>query len=327
MQRESFVFKITNVGASLNTTTKNVSIEKKTTQGYLLAGVYAAVLTPMYEDFSCNCEVLVSHCKDLMNRGCKGIVLFGTTGEGPSFSVAEREQVVTNIIRLGIDPQKIIVGISCCAIEDAIKLVSLAIDKHCAAVLICPPFFYKNVSEEGLVSFYKHIIQSVNHPALKILLYHIPQFSGVSITISVIKALKDEFPNHIIGIKESEGNLDFTRKIISTFDDFNVFVGHELHISEAVQLGASGGISGIANAYPELICSLYEYGKDQKKSNTNPTVKNMIEVLKNYPIFPAIKGIVENQKGKDWHVVRPPLIALNKQQNLALIESLGLETG
>lgn len=101
-----------------------------------------------------------------------------------------------------------------------------------------------------------------------------------------------------------------------------MFVGHELHISEAVQLGAAGGISGIVNAYPELICSLYEYGKDQKKPNYNPTAKNIIRALKNYPIFPAIKRVVESQKGTDWHVVRPPLVSLKEQQKQELIESL-----
>ena len=301
--------------------TKEIRIEEEITSSSLVKGVYAAALTPMHENFSCNVEALVNHCSDLINRGCKGIVLFGTTGEGSSFSVIERTQVITNVIRLGIDPQKIIVGISCCAISDAVELANLAINCQCAAVLIAPPFFYKNVSEEGVVNFYRNIIQSVKHSKLKILLYHIPQFSGVPITINVIKALKRDFPDNIIGIKESEGNLNLTKEILSIFNDFKVFVGHEVHISEAVQLGAAGGISGIVNAYPELICSLYEYGKDQEKPNYNPTVKNILQLLKEYPIFPAIKGIVESQKGEDWHVMRPPLISLNEQQK-QLIKSI-----
>lgn len=295
---------------------------QKITKPSLVKGVYAASLTPMHEDFSCNCEALAYHCNDLINRGCKGIVLFGTTGEGTSFSVAERAQVITNIIRLGIDPHKIIIGISCCAINDVVKLASIAINHQCAAVLIAPPFFYKSVSEEGIIAYYRNVIQSVNHPELKILLYHIPQFSGVPITINIIRALKNEFSSTIIGIKESEGNLDFTREILSTFENFKVFVGHEVHISEAVQLGAAGGISGIVNAYPELICSLYEYGKDQQKPDYNPTAKNIIGALKNYPLFPAIKGMVESQKGIDWRVVRPPLVSLNEQQRQELIDLL-----
>lgn len=252
----------------------------RTKSSPLVSGVYAAALTPMYEDLRCNSKALYNHCNDLIRRGCKGVVLFGTTGEGTSFSVTEREQVINEVIQLGMDPQQIIIGISCCAIDDAIKLTSLAIDHHCAAVLIAPPFFYKSVSEEGVINFYKKIIRSVNHKELKILLYHIPQYSGVPITLNVIKTLTEEFPNTVIGIKESEGNLDFTKEILSTLKDFKVFVGNESHISEAVQLGAAGGISGIANAYPELICSLF----DLKNPNNNSTVKDLIQSLKNYPL-------------------------------------------
>jgi 4-hydroxy-tetrahydrodipicolinate synthase len=283
-------------------------------------GVYAAALTPMREDFSCNSEALVAHCNDLMSRGCQGVVLFGTTGEGSSFSVREREQAIVDAIRLGLDPQKMIIGISCCAVDDVVKLASLAIERQCAAVLIGPPFFYKNVSEEGVVNFYRSVIRSINRSELKILLYHIPKYSGVPITINIIKSLREEFPNHVIGIKESDGNLHFTKEILATFSHFKVFVGNELHISEAVQLGAAGGISGVVNAYPELICSLYDYGKDQTKPNHNPIAENVIQSLKKHPIFSAIKGVVANNKGADWHVMRPPLVALNEQQKQALSE-------
>lgn len=284
----------------------------------LVSGVYAAVTTPMHDDYSCNSEALYDHCVDLMKRGCQGVVLFGTTGEGTSFSVAEREYVIKKMLRFGIDSQKVIVGISCCAIDDAVKLATLAVEQQCAAALIAPPFYFKNVDDKGVIQFYKNIIRSVNHPGLKILLYHIPQYSGVPITINVIKELRAEFPDTVIGIKESEGNLPFTKEILSTFPGFKVYVGREIHISEAVQLGAAGGISGLVNAFPELICSLYDYGKDPQQPNHNDTVASIVESLKNYPIFSAIKAIVESKKGSDWHMMRPPLVPLSEQKRQAL---------
>ena len=150
-------------------------------------GVFAASLTPVRDDFSCYFEELANHCHDLINRGCRGVVLFGTTGEGSSFSVTERENAIKNLIKLGIDPQRLIIGIACCSIHDVVKLASVAIDQNCLAVLIVPPFFYKNVHDAGVVSFYRKIIQKVDSPNLKILLYHIPQCSGVPITLGVIK--------------------------------------------------------------------------------------------------------------------------------------------
>jgi 4-hydroxy-tetrahydrodipicolinate synthase len=310
------------LGANLITAIEDKISNQKRAETVLFTGVYAAALTPMHNDFRCNCEELATHCSDLMNRGCTGVVLFGTTGEGSSFSVSEREMAIKNLIQLGLDPQKVIVGILSCAIDDVIKLASVAIDQQCAAVLVAPPFFYKKVDDAGVVAFYKKIIQEINHPDLKIILYHIPQYSDVPITLNIIKELREEFPNNVIGIKESEGNLSLTKEVLSTFPGFKVFVGNELQISEAVQLGASGGISGIVNAYPELICSLYEFGKNQQKPNYNKIAQNIVQSLKNYPIFPAIKNIVEKQKGQAWHVLRPPLMHLDELQSQALNEAL-----
>lgn len=278
----------------------------------LASGIYAAALTPMHEDLSCNCEALADHCLDLMDRGCKGVVLFGTTGEGPSFSVCEREKALEKLITLGLDPSKIIFGISCSAFDDAIKLASFAVKQKCAAVLLAPPFFYKNVDDKGVIEFYRKVIRSVD--SLQIVLYHIPKYSGVPITLPVIRALREEFPDVVVGIKESEGNLAFAKEVLSTFLGFKLFAGNELQISEAVSLGAFGGISGMANAYPELICSLFE-------SSSNEVIQGIMRVLKNYPTFPAIKKLLENQKGAAWKLLRPPLIPLEKEESEKLIES------
>lgn len=288
----------------------------------MFMGVYTAVLTPMREDYSCDHKELARHCKDLVDRGCNGIVLFGTTGEGSSFSVEEREAALKELIALGVDPQKIIFGISCCAVPDAVRLASLAVNLNCSAVLIVPPFFFKNVNEDGVIAYYREIIQRVESPDLKVFLYHIPQYSGVPITLNIIKALRDEFPENVIGLKESEGNLPLTKEILKAIPGFAVFVGNETHISEAVQLGAVGGISGIANAYPELICSLYAYGKDRQQTDNNEKVCNIIQAIKKYPLFPAIKSVVEHQKGRAWHVVRPPLIPLNQSQRRELADEI-----
>lgn len=300
----------------------NVTITSNLTNEQFFSGVFAASLTPMHQDFSCNHEEFASHCKDLINRGCKGVVLFGTTGEGSSFSIDERITGIKKLFKLGVDPQKSILVVNCCAITDAIRLASAAAEQKCAAVLIAPPFFFKQVDDAGVLAFYRRVIQEIKHSDLKILLYHIPQYSGVPITLTIIKALREEFPGKVIGIKESEGNLSLTKEILTKFPGFKIFVGNELQISEAVQLGAAGGICGLANIYPELICSLYDFGKDQKKPDNNKMIQNIIESVKSYSIFPAIKNLVEKQKGSAWHVLRPPLMSLDQKQSTALIEAI-----
>lgn len=291
-----------------------------------LNGVYAAAATPMHENFSCNHEALADHCRDLMGRGCKGIVLFGTTGEGSAFSVREREEVVKELIKRGFDSQRLILGIIDCAIENVVKLTSFSVSQRCAATLIVPPSYFKNIDDDGVIAFYRTVIHEVNHPDLRILLYHIPQLSGVPITMNIIKTLVSEFPNQIIGIKESEGNLAFSKQILSTFPTLKIFVGNELQISEIVRLGGAGGISGLANAYPESICALYDAAnKQQNNVNESPFVKHVIELIQKYPLFPALKCLVEIQKGNAWHVMRPPLMPLSNSQRDALAQRLSLK--
>lgn len=296
--------------------------KKKLNEDSFYAGVYAAALTPMHEDYRCNYEELAKHCHDLVKRGCQGVVLFGTTGEGPSFSVEERKKVIKEIIKLGVDPKRLIIGISCSSIDDAVNLTATVVDLHCVGVLMLPPYFFKNVDEAGVTAFYREVIQRVARPELRVILYHIPQYSGVSITINIIKTLLEEFPNTVIGLKESEGNIAFAKEIISTFPDFKMFAGSELLLSEVISLGGFGGISGMANPFPELICQLYEYGKNKQAPNRNPDAQNLRQALRQFPTFPAIKAIVAAQKGSAWNTVRPPLSRLNKQQSKALIDAL-----
>lgn len=276
----------------------------------IFTGIYAASLTPMHPDFSCNLEELVNHCNDLLQQGCNGIVLFGTTGEGPSFSVQERIDTINTVIQQGLDPQRLIITISANAIEDAVALCRCAIDSNCSAVMILPPFYFKNVSDDGVISYYREVIRRVSDNRLKVILYHIPQLSGVPITLNIIARLREEFPQTVIGIKESEGNLALIEEILSKYPDFKVFAGKETELVEAMARGAVGGISGLANAFPKLICSLYEHSQDTAKPNNTAQVKTISDALKKYPIFPAIKSLVAAKKGKQWTTMRPPLMPL-----------------
>jgi len=284
-------------------------------------GIYAAALTPMHSDLSCDSHQLVQHCFDLVQRGCKGIVLFGTTGEGPSFSVKERIDVLEEVIDEGFDPQKIILGNGGANIQETVDLARAAIKCDCAALLVAPPSFFKNIQEEGVIAFYREIIRRVADPNLRILLYHIPQYSGVPIALEIIEALRLEFPDIVIGIKESEGNLAFAKKVIDAFPDFMVFVGKETHIIEAVNYGASGSICGLANLFPELICSLFAKGKSANCANPRE-IEFFFQVLKEYPFIPAFKSWMENKRGPAWHYVRPPLIPLDAAKSNQFISSL-----
>ncbi len=297
----------------LLSTLKAITMEKFT-------GIYAATLTPLHADLTCDYDAHASHCKDLLEQGCKGVVLYGTTGEGSSFSLAEKQAGIGALIDRGVDPKTIIVSVGSSSIEDTVKLTQAALSYKCAAVLMMPPYFFKNVSDAGIIAFYREVIQRVNNPDLKIFLYHIPQFSGVPISLEVIRALREEFPTTVIGMKESEGNFELIQSILKQFPDFQLLVGSEKLIAAAVSLGANGGISGIASFCPKLICSLYQGNERQSE------IEALSAILKNYPFVAACKTVLEQKKGSSWHALRPPLVPLSSEESLSFsqqFQSLG----
>lgn len=276
----------------------------------LSRGVYAAALTPLHSDLSCHWEKLSAHCADLIGRGCQGVALFGTTGEGPSFSSSEKIEVLKQVVSSGFDAGKIFLGNGSSGIFDTVDLIRASVEFGCAALLLCPPCFYKDVKEEGVIAYYREIIRKSGETNFKIILYHIPQLSGVPITLKIAETLKAEFPEIVIGLKESEGNLPFTKALLDRLPAFQVFVGNERQIPEAVRYGASGSICGIANLDPELICSLYERGSDEDLRE----IDEIFSAVKGVPFIPAAKAILEERYGAVWHTVRPPLIPLNAEE-------------
>lgn len=291
-------------------------------------GVYAAVLMPFHQNLSCNEQILLQHCLDLIKRGCNGVVLFGTTGEGPSLSLEEKLFILDRIVADGrLDPKKVLLANGSSGILDTVSLAKEGLKKGCAAMLIAPPSFYKNVSDEGVLAFYKDIIQKVSDPNFRVILYHIPQFSGVGISLNTIQALRQEFPETVIGIKESAGDLALTKAILKAFPGFQVFVGYETQIIESVSLGGSGAICGLANLYPEQISSLFSQGKKAYCSNPKE-IELFFQTLKDLHFISAFKAVMEHRQGAAWHALRPPLVSLSgpeEQQFISSLQKYGLE--
>ncbi|HSW72759.1 MAG TPA: dihydrodipicolinate synthase family protein [Chlamydiales bacterium] len=273
-------------------------------------GIYAAALTPFHPDLSCNVTELYIHCQSLLQRGCQGIVLFGTTGEGPSFSQKERIDILNQMIEMEFPAEKILVANGSSGIAETVELAIASLKHGCNTLLIVPPSFYKNIKDDGVISYYREIITKVGNPNLKVILYHIPQYSGISITLNIIRKLMSEFPSNIVGMKESEGNLFFAKAFIDAFPSLQLFVGNERQIIETVNYGGAGAICGIANLYPELMVSLYDQGKIGLSPNP-PQLEAVFEALKDIPFIAAAKSFMEKEIGEEWQTLRPPLIPLD----------------
>jgi 4-hydroxy-tetrahydrodipicolinate synthase len=165
-----------------------------------------------------------------------------------------------------------------------------------------------------VIAFYREIIQRVGDAHLQILLYHIPQYSGVPITLKIVEVLREEFPHTVAGLKESEGNMPLSKSILESFPGFKLYVAREQHIVEAGRLGASGAICGLANLYPELICSLYEQNEKVEE------LDKFFHALKDLPFVPAFKAWMEKKKGSAWGHMRPPLTPLSPAERKGFVD-------
>ncbi len=281
-----------------------------------MKGIYAATATPLHEDLRIDHEELAWHCSDLIQRGCAGIALFGTTGEGPSFSLGRRIEAL-EILTRSVNPDRIIVANGSSGVQDTVELCNAALKYGCKAVLLSPPSYFKNIREEGAIAYYREILKQVSLPTL---LYHYPKLTGVPITMPILSALHREFPQTVVGLKESEGDLAFTKAILSSFPDFQVFVGKELQIAEAVRSGGAGAICGLANLYPELIRAFYEQPDPSHLEQLESISKSFREV----PFNAAVKAVLQMRRGVPWRTLIPPLVPLSFFETLTIKNNLSL---
>lgn len=289
-----------------------------------IRGVWCATLTPLDASGAPDARVLAAHVVRLFAAGVDGIALFGTTGEGQSFSVAQRRSGLDTLLAAGIPPERVIAGTGCAAIADTIELTRHAAGAGCAGALVLPPFFFKGPSEEGIYASYARLIEGVADTRLRLYLYHIPQVTGVPIPHDVISRLATTYPAVLAGIKDSEGNLSHTRSLLERFRTLSVFVGHEPHLPAALAAGGAGTICGVANLYPRLVRRLHDQALTTGAKDELARVEAFVSLLDRVPIFAAFKALLAEFTGDPtWEALCPPLVGMDRDARRAWLASVG----
>src|SRR5690606_26622041 len=180
----------------------------------IFSGVIAPVLTPFGEDGAPDLDRFVEHCEWLLEDGCTGLAPFGTTSEANSLGIDERMEMLEEIVEAGVPPSKLMPGTGMCSLADAILLTDHAVELGCGGVLMLPPFYYENPSEEGLFRFFAEVIEEVADDDLKVYLYHIPPIAQVGFSLPLIERLRKEFPQAVVGLKDSSGDWNNTKAIL-----------------------------------------------------------------------------------------------------------------
>src|SRR6266700_2381964 len=239
-----------------------------------IRGVLAPVVTPFKADLSPDSQRFIAHCKWLLSQNC-GLAVFGTTSEANSLSMEERAMLLDELVAAGVDPSRIMPGTGCCSIMETVKLTKQAVGNGCAGVLMLPPFYYKDVSEEGLYRYFSEVVQRVGDARLKIYLYHIPPVAVVGITTGLVERLLAAYPTAIAGMKDSSGDWNNTRMFLDSFakPGFDLFVGSESFLLANMRNGGVGTISATANVNPAAICELYEKALAAASASTPAELK------------------------------------------------------
>ena len=195
-----------------------------------LSGIFAAAVTPLTASGLPDLDALPALLDFLAGRGCHGVLVLGTTGEGPAFSVAERRTIIGAAVSYkdaGHKSLKILAGTGCASLTDTIELTRAAFDLGVDGVVTLPAFFYKGVEPEGLASYFGQIVQAAVPADGRLLLYHIPQTSGVGIPAAAVAALRERFPQQVYGMKDSQDDLPHLLATTQQFPGFRVFAGSD----------------------------------------------------------------------------------------------------
>ncbi len=292
-----------------------------------MSGVLCPVITPFNTDLSPDPDRLIRQCRWLLSQNV-GLAVFGTNSEANSLSLGEKIMLLERLVDAGIDTKRLMPGTGCCALTETVELTAHAVRLGCAGTLMLPPFYYKDVSDDGLYASFAEVIERVGNSSLRIYLYHIPPVSRVGISLDLIERLVKAYPDTVVGIKDSSRDWSNTNAMLERrWDDFRVFAGAETFLLQNMRGGGSGCISATANINPAAIDRLYQDWQSPQAESMQAMLDEIRDTAMAFPMIPALKATVAHfSNDAQWHTVRPPLVALADDQRTDLIEAL-LQTG
>src|SRR5215216_4411833 len=290
------------------------------TSQHPLAGVYAAAVTPLREPYGSRLDLESAPAlySFLAARGCHGVVLFGTTGEGPSFSLSERETLMRLAceVRDQLPGFRLIAGTGTPSLSESIDLTKLAFDLGYDAALVVPPYYFRKATDDGLFHWFSELIAKAVPSDRYILGYHFPNVAGIGFSMELLARLKDAFPTQFAGIKDSSHDSDLARRLGETFgSDLAVFTGTDSYLQLAMENKAAGCITAPANILsPDLREIWNAMNEGNEASAAQARVKKQRDILDKYPPFPpTLKALLHRMHGLPRWDVRPPLESISPE--------------
>ena len=289
----------------------------------LYGGVNAAVLSPMRDDLSIDLDRMAAHCRWLLDNGCNGLGVLGTTGEANSIGIDERIEVMEGLVERGIPAARLLPGTGTPALTDTVKLTRKAAELGCPGALLLPPFFYKNPSDDGLFAYFSEVAQRVGGD-MKIYLYHFPAQSAVPFGIDLIGRLLAAYPTMFKGIKDSSGDWANTSGYADHFaqDGFEVYAGDDSLLRDLLAAGGAGCITAASNVNCAIGAQVFANWNNALGEAAQVTLTATRRAVTTVPLIPGLKALKARHTGDaTWLNIRPPHMKLTGEQQAGLFSA------
>lgn len=269
-----------------------------------LSGVIAAIATAVDADGEPDCPRSTALARYLLDNGCDGLNVLGTTGEATSLSLEQRKRVMSAYRAAGLPLDRLMVGTGAAALADAIALTAHAAELGFAGALLLPPFYYKGVPDDGLAAYVEAIVKATTATPIPLYLYHFPAQSGLPWHVGLIRRLLGQFGDRIVGLKDSSGDMAYARQAAAVAPTFRVFPSTEAVLMEARAGAFAGCISATANLNADLCARAFHLG-DAAAHEAAVAIRRLFD---GKALVPGIKALLAQIHGDpEWARTLPPL--------------------
>jgi len=292
-----------------------------------ISGVLAAIATPFTSSGELDIDKFIEHGEWLLGEGCDGLNVLGTTGEANSQSSRSRAFLMRSAAESTLRRGALMVGTGTPSVDETIDLTRLAAELEFDAALVLPPYYYKAVSDDGLFNYFEAVIRAIATDDIGIYLYNFPQMTGLTFSRELVERLLEVFPEHLRGMKDSSGDLQYTNSMAAAFGDaFDVFPGSEGPLPDAAEYGYAGCISASVNATVGLAAKIWRQ-RDSATAEDITELRELRDDIASVPMVAAVKTLIAMRTGNDeWRRVLPPLTELSGE-DLRQIDSIAERLG
>ena len=278
-----------------------------------IKGIYAASMSIFNSDLSLNIEKTLSHAEQIIDQGCHGVAIFGSTGQAQLIPISEKISLLNQLSKSKYK-DKYLIGTGLNSLNETINLMSMASSLNFNNFLIMPPAYYKYGDKE-VIEFYSRVVKA--RPDSRIILYNFEKLCGYKFSIKCVEELAKKFPKQIVGVKDSSYNLYESLKI----DNFCILPGSEAKLLKGLQLGCAGIITATCNVTAGLSRKVYDDFIEKKEQTVNEKLCNVRKTFEKFNLISGLHSFMSNED-EIYKNVLPPISLLSEKDKLQLIEEL-----